>query len=282
MTTMNRALHLLMAASLATGLAACSSDEDFAPQSNLKDTPITVSAMVGELTTRAGYSAENLPTQFYMKIDQSGTTYDYDVLMKNENGVWVAYDAADGTTPTTLLWEGSDGVSVTAATYQSDTAPAIETDQSTADKLKANDHLYYTSSEVTPSTNGISIAFDHAMAKIDLTITLRTEFDYAENPITGITIDGITPLAVSYAKPSATYEVILAPATKEADTFTITFNVGERVFSWTSKDAVTLASGYKYTLALTAGQDKVTSATFTTTAWGIGTDGSNELTGETE
>ena len=44
-------------------LASCSNDEDFVPQDNLKDTPITVSAAVEGMLTRAGHDTENLPAR---------------------------------------------------------------------------------------------------------------------------------------------------------------------------------------------------------------------------
>lgn len=304
-------------AALATMLASCSNDEDFTPQADsLKDTPITVTAMVGELATRAGYSKDNLPTEFYMKIDQNGTTYDRDALMKYESNAWVAYDA-ESNEPITLLWEGSNGITVTAATFPVTVGGTsadinVGTAQNEEDKLVLSDHLFYTSSMVNPSTEGISITFDHIMAKIDLTITLGTEFAETDNPITGVTFGGtktactydysaeesskwsfandatatgITALEGTYTapnteKPNATaqYEVILIPQTIADGTFTVTFKVGERVFSWTSTDAVTLVSGTKYTLALTAGKDKVESTSFSTTAWSTGTN----LTSETE
>lgn len=307
-------------AALATMLASCSNDEDFTPQADsLKDTPITVTAMVGELATRAGYDSNNLPARFYLKIDQNGTTYDRDALMKYESDEWVAYDA-ESNEPITLLWEGSNGITVTAATFsvtESGTSADInvETAQNEEDKLVLSDHLF-TSSTVNPSTEGISIVFDHIMAKIDLTITLGTEFDATDNPITGVTFGGtktactydysdeesskwsfaddatatgITALEGTYTVPTtevpnatAQYEVILVPQTIAAGTFTVTFKVGERVFSWTSANAVTLESGYKYTLNLTAGKDKVESTSFSTTAWNTGTGDSNNLTSETE
>lgn len=281
---------------------------------SLKDTPITVNAMVVELAARAGYSTDTLPEQFYLHINQSGTTYDYYALMKYESNAWVAYDA-ENDDPITMLWEGSDGITVTAATFSLSTTSAdinVETAQNGEDKLDLSDHLFYTSSTVNPSTAGIDIAFEHIMTKINLTITLGDEFGATTNSITDVTFGGtknactydysaeessrwsfandaaatgITALEVDYTAPTteapnatAKYEVILIPQEVAAETFTVTFKVGERVFSWTYTDAVTFESGYEYTLNLTAGKDKVTSSTFTTTAWGTGSN----LTGETE
>lgn len=294
-------------------LASCSNDEDFVPQDNLKDTPITVTAGVAELTTRAGYEGTSvLPTTFYLGIDQTGTSYDYPNMLMTK-----ATDANTYTPESPLLWAGgTDNVSVTAATFSLEGAQALEvqTDQSTADGVKNSDHLLMAPTEVTPSANGISVDFSHIMSKVILTITLGDEFNEAENPISNVTFKGtlasrnydrtaetpwsnisgvtatdITPLCNAYTAPAtdtpnatAEYEVILVPQAVAADGFTVTFNVGDRVFKWTSASAVTLEGGNKYTLALTAGKDIVSSATFSASAWNTGEGDNNNLSGETE
>ena len=148
------------------------------------------------------------------------------------------------------------------------------------------------------------------MSKVILTITLGDEFNETENPISNVTFKGtlasrnydrtaetpwsnisgvtatdITPLCNSYTAPAtdtpnatAEYEVILVPQAVAADGFTVVFNVGDRVFKWTSASAVTLEGGNKYSLALTAGKDIVSSATFSASAW----SDNNNLSGETE
>lgn len=296
-------------AALAAIVASCSQNDDIIPKDDLKDTPITVTAGVAELTTRAGYEGTSvLPTTFYLGIDQTGTSYDYpNVLMtKADNGS--TYSSASP-----LLWaNGTDNVSVTAATFSLEGAQALEvqTDQRTADGLKNSDHLLMAATEVTPSANGISVDFSHVMSKVILTITLGNEFNETGNPISNVTFKGtlasrnydrtaetpwsdisgvtatdIIPLCNAYTalttdKPNATaeYEVILVPQTVAADGFTVTFNVGDRVFSWTSTSAVNLAGGNKYSLALTDGKDIVSSATFSASAW----SDNNNLSGETE
>ena len=294
-------------------LASCSNDEDFVPQDNLKDKPITVTAGVAELTTRAGYEgASVLPETFYLGIDQVGEKYDYPNMLMTK-----ATDTNTYTPESPLLWaNGTDNVSVTAATFSLVGAQALEvqTDQSTADGVKNSDHLLMAATEVAPSANGISVDFSHIMSKVILTITLGDEFNEAKNPISNVTFKGtlasrnydrtaetpwsdisgvtasdIIPLCNAYTalttdKPNATaeYEVILVPQTVAADGFTVTFNVGDRVFKWTSASAVTLEGGNKYSLALTAGKDIVSSATFSASAWNTGEGDNNNLSGETE
>lgn len=300
--------NFFILAALAAIVASCSQNDDIIPKDDLKDTPITVTAGVAELTTRAGYEGTSvLPTIFYLGIDQTGTSYDYpNVLMTK------ATDANTYTPESPVLWANStDKVSVTAATFSLEGAQTLEvkTDQSTAEGVKNSDHLLMTATEVDPSANGISVDFSHIMSKVILTITLGNEFNEAENPISNVTFKGtiasnnytvgtgwatiaedaaatdITPLCNAYTAPAtdtpnatAEYEVILVPQTVAADGFTVTFNVGDRVFKWTSASAVTLEGGNKYTLVLTAGKDIVSSATFSASAW----SDNNNLSGETE
>ena len=163
-------------AALAAIVASCSQNDDIIPKDDLKDTPITVTAGVAELTTRAGYEGTSvLPTTFYLGINQTGTSYDYSNTLMTK-----ATDANTYTPESPLLWAGgTDNVSVTAATFSLEGAQALEvqTDQSTADGLKNSDHLLMAATEVAPSANGISVDFSHIMSKVILTITLGDELD---------------------------------------------------------------------------------------------------------
>lgn len=299
-------------AALAAIVASCSQNDDIIPKDDLKDTPITVTAGVAELTTRAGYEGTSvLPTTFYLGIDQTGTSYDYSNVLMTK-----ATDANTYTPESPVLWANStDKVSVTAATFSLEGTQSlgVQADQSTADEVKNSDHLLMAATEITPSANGISVDFSHIMSKVILTITLGDEFNETDNPISNVTFKGtvasnnytvgtgwatiaedaaatdITPLCNAYTAPAtdtpnatAEYEVILVPQTVAADGFTVTFNVGDRVFKWTSASAVTLEGGNKYSLALTAGKDIVSSATFSASAWNTGEGDNNNLSGETE
>ena len=145
--------------------AGCANDEDaLLPNDSLKDTPINIDVLVSGINTRAGYDNTSLPTMFYLSIDQNDPKYNYtNVVMKYEEDKWVAYEPADeNAAKKQLLWKGSEAnVTVTAATFPlSKTSTSYDlsaqTDQSTADGIKASDHLYYYSNAVTPSTDGIS------------------------------------------------------------------------------------------------------------------------------
>ena len=276
--------------SVAAIFAGCSNDEDaLQPTDSLKDKPINVDVMVSGIHTRAGYDNNaSLPTQFYLSIDQTGTKYDYkNVVMKNEAGKWVAYESdAKDAAKKQLLWEGSEGnVTVTAATFPLPTNAtsytlSAKTDQSTADAVKASDHLYYYSNAVTPSIGGIILSLGHIMSKITVKLTLGTEYaDVTTNPITSVTAFGAsysatysptaTPAwsnqsaaseirlfpSVEYdtENRTATYEAILVPQTIGANTFGVEIRIGEKTYEWKSSDAFTLTGGKNCTLEMTVG-----------------------------
>ena len=298
-----RKIQILAMAALAAIFAGCSNNDDevMKPKESLKDTPINVNVLLTDIQTRAGYDNTNQPTLFYLSIDQAGENYDYtNVVMKYENGSWVAYESdAEDSAQKLLLWEGSTGnVTVTAATFSLKTSQSYSlsasADQSSDAKLKSSDHLYYYSNEVEPSASGISISFDHIMSKLEIALKLRDEFEGLTDPITSVMLSG-TSLTATYAPANAdkwsdystadeviktcplvaydkdartaTYEVILLPQTVAANTFCVTIFIGDKSYEWTSANAVTLASSNKYTLALTVGKDKVSGNSFTAAPW---------------
>ncbi len=298
-----RKIQIFAMVALATIFAGCSNNDDevMKPKESLKDTPINVNVLLTDIQTRAGYDNTNQPTKFYLSIDQADENYDYtNVVMKYENGSWVAYESdAEDSAQKQLLWEGSTGnVTVTAATFSLETSPSYSlsasADQSSDAKLKSSDHLYYYSNEVEPSANGISISFDHIMSKLEIALKLRDEFEGLTDPITSVMLSG-TSLTATYAPANAdkwsdystadevintcpllaydknartaTYEVILLPQTVAANTFCVTIFIGDKSYEWTSAKEVTLASSNKYTLALTVGKDKVSGNSFTAAPW---------------
>ena len=270
--------------------AGCANDEDaLLANDSLKDTPINVDVLVSGINTRAGYDNTSLPTKFYLSIDQKDTKYDYtNVVMKYEEGKWVAYESdATDAEKKQLLWEGSkDNVIVTAATFLLPEASTscslnVQTDQSTADGIKASDHLYYSSNAITPSENGtISIPLNHIMSKISVKLTLGTEYESsATNPITSVSAFGASTdatyspgagkpwskqsnvskislfpsVAYNKADRTATYEAILVPQTIAANAFGIEIRIGEKTYEWTSAEAFTLTGGTNHTLEMTVG-----------------------------
>ena len=289
-------------AAMAFLLASCAGeDEVTTPADSLKGKPINVDVLVSDIKTRAGYDTDNLPTKFYLTIDQDGTESDYNnVVMKYEEGKWVAYESDAADAPTVdMIWANATGnIAVKAATFSlssaSTTLNALA-DQSTAEGIKASDHLYYYNDAVTPSENGtISIPFNHIMSKLEITVALRTQYGASEtNPITSAIAFGSatsatyshaeetpwsTPSAVSdiklcpsgsysAAERTATYEAILIPQEIAASTFGVKVTIGNKSYTWKSANAVTLEGGMKYTLNLTLGKNELTLNTISVSNW---------------
>lgn len=299
--------RIIYFAALAALLAGCSKNTQ--SETPLRDTPISVNVLMPEILTRAGYGQGKIPTKFYLSLNQNGTKYDYtNVVMKKPEYVkWEAYESdAENALKKLLLWEGSPvSASVTAATFSLDgSAPytlSVSDDQSTDEKLKASDYLWY-SDEIHPSENGISIRFCHIMSKVKIEITLGNEYADDTDPVTSVAVlntntqalyepkngtlfgNQSDPASILACKTgynpdtrTASFEVILVPQTVTAGSFGLSILVGDHTYEWFSTPEVTLESNKEYTLSLTAGKDKVSGNNFTTSSWGSG-NGINSAT----
>lgn len=298
---MNKIIFWTMAA-FAFLFASCAGEEEVTTPANpLKNKPINVDVLVSDIKTRAGYDTDNLPTQFYLTIDQGGTEHNYNnVVMKYEDDKWVAYesDAADAN-KVEMHWAGSEGnITVKAATFSLAEASASLNalpDQSTAEAIKSSDHLYYYSNAVTPSSDGtISIPFDHVMSKLEVKVTLRNQYGGSEaNPITSAIVSGSATSATytiaeatQWSNPSAalditsclsaynstnriaTYEAILIPQDIASNTFGVKVTIGGKSsYTWKSANLIQLEGGKKYTLDLTLGKNELTLNTLSVGDW---------------
>jgi len=65
----------------------------------------------------------------------------------------------------------------------------------------------------------------------------------------------------------ATYQCLLIPQIVAAKTFSVSFVIDGKTYTWTSEDEVTLAENTAYTLALTVGKDMVIAGGISATAW---------------
>ena len=301
--------RIIYFAALAALLAGCS--KNIQSETLLRDTPISVNVLMPEIQTRAGYGQGKIPTKFYLSLNQNGTKYDYtNVVMKKPEYVkWEAYESdAENALKKLLLWEGSASyVQVTAATFPLDgSAPytlSVSDDQSTDENLTASDHLWY-SDGVSPDVKGISIPFCHIMSKVKIEITLGNEYADDTDPVTSVAVlntntqalyepkiasatlfGNLTePKAILACKTgynadtrTASFEVILVPQTVAAGSFGLSILVGDNTYEWFSSAEVTLGGNKEYTLSLTAGKDKASVNSFTTSSWGSG-NGINSAT----
>lgn len=168
----------------------------------------------------------------------------------------------------------------------------------------------------------LNLEFNHAFSMIDIVVTLGTQFNVptipSETPITEVTVEGTKLEAtVNVAAAEATgivtvkesakatvitatkgaftsvnndvkksctskFSCIAIPQTIAAKTFKIILNVNGKFYEWTLADAITLKSGYKYTINLTMGNDVAltNSESFTAKPWTASEDSGSSL--ETE
>ena len=283
----------LILAATASILAACSNND--VPQAdNLKDTPITVTAGVAELSTRAGYEGTSvLPATFYLTVTQdtedATSKYNYTNIPMTK-GSGNAY-----TSTTNLLWKDSNrDVAINA--YTTDAATfTVQTDQSTTDGVLASDLLgavSTTQGDVSITDNNISINFRHLLCKLDVTYTWGTEFDNVTTKTiksvmyqgfgTDVTIDraictvtsGTTTADIKAYVNELTSEAIFALHMGSAPKIVITTTIDgvDRVFSiGVTAPAGGFLSGKRYTMNVTIGGTSVTDGSVTATlanGWG--------------
>lgn len=197
---------ILVAAAMALGFVSCSSEGELTPAiDTLKDTPLQINASVAGMKTRAGYDANSVFDKFYLKIRQ-GTKeqekYWYDVVMKLENGQWVAYDAETETKTVQLL---RAGYNITCELYPStftgyklddygNQIKSIElgvlADQSSDASVKASDHLYALNKDNNMEVKAIELKLEHQMSKLSLELTLGSEYKEEQNPVKDMQIVG--------------------------------------------------------------------------------------------
>lgn len=288
-------------------LASCSNDEDFVPQDNLKDTPISVTAGVAELATRTGYEGTSvLPETFYLSITQdtedATSRYNYtNVLMTK--GADNAYTSTDN-----LLWKDSNrDVAINAYTTDATTF-TVQTDQSTTDGVLASDLLGAVraaeNSDISISGDNISINFRHLLCKLDVTFSWGTELATATDKAiksvmyqgfgTDVTLDreactvtsGTASADIKAYVNELTSEGIFAPQMGENPKVVVTTDIEgvDRVFSIGVKaPADGFASGNRYTMNVTIGGTSVENGSVTATlanGWETG-DANGEADGTT-
>lgn len=282
-------------AALAAIVASCSNHEEFIPQDNLTDTPISVTAGVAELATRTGYEGTSvLPETFYLSITQdtedATSRYNYtNVLMTK--GADNAYTSTDN-----LLWKNSNrDVAINAYTTNATTF-TVQTDQSTTDGVLASDLLGAVraadNSDISVSEDNISINFRHLLCKLDVTFSWGTELATATDKAiksvmyqgfgTDVTLDreactvtnGTAFADIQAYVNELTSEAIFAPYVSEAPKIVITTTIDDVdcVFSiGVTAPADGFASGNRYTMNVTIGGTSVENGSVTATianGWG--------------
>ena len=269
---------LLTLASLALMMASCSNND--IPVDETKDTPITVTADVADLKTRAGHDTENLPATFYLTMIQdtedATSLYNYTNVEMTKDAGATTYSAPEGTT---LLWKDGNHEAVAFNAYTTDgTTFTVQSNQSTAANVLASDLLGAVktddneTSDIDILGHGIYVDFRHLLCKLDVTYSWGTEFASTTNSITkvkyvgfgsDVTLDrstaaitnGTGTTEISAFVTGQTSEAIFAPqsATPKIVITAMIDNV-ERIFS-INVTAPTggFVSGNRYTMNVTIG-----------------------------
>ena len=313
---------LLIAATASLMLSACNKDDgtDAAATSHFpEDGIIRVTTSVNEaVLTRASLTTETV-SHFWLNVttgDGSDPTYNYvrEIERQSDDGEWK-------TKGDPMLWkDDKTSIQVTALQYGSTWFRAEHftsagrvlfhiDDQSTQDKLNNADLLIMKPTTVDPQTNldengAIKVTLTHGLAKIDVTLTLNTQFfkdnlspadisDFTVTSYNRFLVNPTRPTAYAYlndgasiihvkafqsahtdataesSRSTATYECIVVPTINgTTTTLTVRFAIGDKYYSWTSAETA-LASGHRYAIALEVGDDAVTLAPdgITATPW---------------
>ena len=262
-------------------LASCSNDEDFVPQEDLKDTPITVSAAVEGMLTRAGHDNSNLPATFYLTVTQdtedATSQYNYANVLMTKDADDDTYSAPESTP---LLWKDDNHDAVAVNAYTTDgTTFTVQTDQSTVPNVLASDLLGAVktddeeTSDITINDNNIEVDFRHLLCKLDVDFSWGTEFTATTKSIqsveyqgfgTDVTLDrdactiteGETTTNINAYVSGTTSEAIFAPQVGTAPKIVITALIDnvERVFSLNvTAPTDGFVSGNRYTMNVTIG-----------------------------
>ena len=255
-----------------------------------KDTPITVSAGVADLATRAGYMTDAtddtksvLPETFYLTVIQTDevSPYNYYNIEMTKTVGENKYTSTDK-----MLWKDATRNPFVSAYTIEGTTFTVQTDQSTAENVIASDLLGTikgsgeTNDDITITGDNIGISFRHLLCKLDVAFSWGNELATATTKTvksveyqgfgTDVTLDRdactitqgetITNIQayVATANEGVTYlsEAIFAPQVGTAPKIVITALIDnvERVFSLNvTAPTGGFVSGNRYTMNVTIG-----------------------------
>lgn len=290
-------------AAVALTLAACSQDEDFAPQND--SDAVRINATIGTmLQTRLAYDDVTGETTF-----ESGDQIQVaNTKRTTKNKATYTYNGSSWSTTETLVWNGSSTnqfeayYPVTEGT--SFKAFTLSTVQNTGELLAAADWMTIRTNEMEkPSDKTLKLNFDHMLTKVTVRFyKWNDEFSnpkaveitepkiyskgtaitaaYSQDATTGATTatitsegesTGISPME-GETNSMLTFTAIVAPDTYLASDKFMTFNIDEEPFTVLAKsteftDGLHLQPGCYYTFDLTVGKDNVEITGVNVTPW---------------
>ena len=211
--------------------------------------------------------AATLPSAYV--VDNSTNTFDGTKWTASPQMLW-----KDGTT-------AHHFISIYPARAISDTEYALAED---------GDLMVAITKDVAPSSNPVSLAFDHLMAKLRVNLTFRNQ--WTETPaVTSVTAFAMTAATIDYLAKTVTatgndaangmtavtantqYEALMVP--QECKKVSIV--IGDKTYTYNG--SITLASGKVATLNLNVGRSEITLEGITVNPW---TNGATVNGGEAE
>lgn len=283
---MKKIYQYIALAAVALTVAACTQEEDFTPQGNLKDTPITIaSAGVAELATRSGDTTPLVGTEddpATISIFVTGGTEDDEDKYNVANMRW--YNS--GYYWTSLAADKFyEGVNSQQKIYAY--SPYSET-TATADGIIAvtvSDQTdWLVATEVPLTSNSVSFTMTHALAKLVLRPTYGSEVSETEQTIAKVELGGVyasgkldiatntwNECVTADASLTMIYNELLVIPMESCTSFPMVVTLSNgRVFKATvslGKVNNRLAAGTQYNIPLQIGQDKVTLGGITAEPW---------------
>ena len=290
---MKKTYQYIALAVLTIGLAACTQEDDFTPQGNQKDAPLTISsAGVANLTTRATIDSDDNLVGGSMSVfvtSASGGRYEGSNIKWTYNNGWNLDDA------TVVLYENDDTKQQIAAYYPynenlgTGNVYSISLPEAYSEDYEDFDYLY---GQYDPlSSNPATIALNHLMAKVTVNIQ-ATGTEIGGDNVKSISLMNV-PRSASWTVPTSTLSglgtanqmtTLYANDTNNDQTvdnyvgyalpdaattlgIRVTMNSG-RSFAAQAPIAGGLASGNHYLISMKLGKDAVTVGNITIGDWG--------------
>ena len=303
--------NILAIAAIALTFTACSNDNDITTNNEGKDTPISLSVGVGELSvvTRAENTSPLTSGELGLYITKNGE--------KNVLGKYLCNNAQftynNGWSCGTTYYWAADNATIDYVAYhpyQSSISGNFISWDVTNQSSGKLDLLYQKASDVTnPTDHSIAITLGHVCSKLVVNVSKLGSEIASGTTISSIKIGGlkakgnfylladtnnghgagswdpdVNPADIGMKSITAnegmnsTYEAILIPQTAP---FTLTISLSNNSEYQLAVPSQTFAAGTCYTLTIQVGQDKVNLGSITQTDWVPGNSGDdNHLTAQ--
>lgn len=243
---------------LTLGFAACSQEDDFAPQGEPQEITIltrTATATEGEET-----ASETFTSPFTLELWNDGVHTTHQMNYTIGTG-WspVKVDKL-GTNVTALAYCGNTVTFTSLDNYSVE----LTEDQSTEAAFLAADVM--TATGMVATDGSLSLNFEHCFAKVTFYTTINDEYygTYNISNLYVVTKDSSSPTVTAFNPSLDVYHAHVTAGTyAEGDTFA-KVDIGGNQLVVKMQEETTLTAGTHYTFTLKVGKDKVTITQVTT------------------